>query len=193
MNASSAVEKVSSYHCATRLEMVFARCFAHKNNTVLAGGYDEPLYKPASKAEGSHCLRYREDFFASALHEVAHWCIAGSSRRLQTDFGYWYTPDGRTETQQKAFERVEYKPQALEWFFSIACGFPFQISADNLHGESNNPNAGKAFELNVIQQANTWCRQGLPADGAIFFRALNQEFDTSPDLEALDFSLAASL
>ena len=193
MVASSAVERLSSYHCATRLESVFSRCFAERNNTVLQGGYDEPLYKPASKAEQSHCLRYREDFLASALHEVAHWCIAGSSRRLQTDFGYWYTPDGRTETQQKAFERVEYKPQALEWFFSMACGYPFQISADNLHGVSDNRDTGKDFELKVIQQANKWRRQGFPADGAVFFRALTREFDTSPDLESLDFSLTASL
>jgi elongation factor P hydroxylase len=193
MNASSAAQRVSSNHCATRLELVFARCFAERDNTALAGGYDEPLYKPASKAEQSHCLGYREDFFASALHEVAHWCIAGSNRRLQTDFGYWYTPDGRTEAQQKAFERVEYKPQALEWFFSVACGYPFQVSADNLHGVSDNRDAGKAFKLKVIQQANKWRRQGLPADAAIFFRALNQEFDTSPDLESLHFSLTASL
>lgn len=189
MNTSSAAERVSSNHCATRLEFVFARCFAQRNNTVLLGGYDEPLYEPASKAGQSHCLRYREDFFASALHEVAHWCIAGSSRRLQKDFGYWYTPDGRTEVQQKAFERVEYKPQALEWFFSLACGYPFQISADNLHGESESRDAGKDFELKVIQQANNWRRQGLPADGAIFFRALSQEFGASHELEFLDFSL----
>ncbi len=45
------------------------------------------------------CLR--TDFFASALHEISHWCVAGKARREQVDFGYWYCPDGRDAMTQK--------------------------------------------------------------------------------------------
>ncbi len=50
--------------------------------------------------------------FASALHEISHWCIAGKARRELVDFGYWYCPDGRDAMTQSQFEDVEVKPQA---------------------------------------------------------------------------------
>ena len=87
-----------------RLEFVFNQCFAATEHTQLRGGAEEPLYQPASGAGGMHLLFYREDYFASALHEIAHWCIAGSARRRMVDFGYWYAPDGRDAQQQAAFE-----------------------------------------------------------------------------------------
>jgi len=154
----------------------------------MSGGFDEPLYQPAAGKEQSHELRYREDFFASALHEASHWCIAGPVRRQQTDFGYWYTPDGRSAAQQRAFESVEYKPQALEWFFSRACRHPFRISVDNL--SSGCHSTDDAFERRVLAQARHWCLVGLPEDGARFFVALCREFGTQEDLGRLHFSLA---
>ena len=66
---------------AARVEQVFNDCFAHSCNTRLCGGADEPLYQPAATPAGFHALYYRGDYFASALHEVAHWCIAGAQRR----------------------------------------------------------------------------------------------------------------
>ena len=173
---------------SSSLEVVFAQCFSNRDKTRLIGGFDEPLYEPASSEEQVHEIRYRDDFFASALHEVAHWCIAGPARRLKTDFGYWYAPDGRNEAQQQAFERVEYKPQALEWFFSKACGHPFRISVDNLQGHCGNTSSDSAFERRVIAQASRWQRQGLPVDGSLFFQALCKEFGTNAELNALSFS-----
>ena len=97
------------------------------------GGGEEPLYLPSSDPDRApHRIVYREDYFASALHEVAHWCLAGVARRDREDYGYWYAPDGRDAQAQVEFERVEARPQALEWIFSDACGFPFELSADNL-------------------------------------------------------------
>ena len=63
----------------------------------------------------------------------------------QTGWRGWVSPegiwrdqkvakDGRDEEQQKAFEQVEVKPQAIEWAFSIACDFKFNFSLDNLNG-----------------------------------------------------------
>jgi len=176
--------------CVARVEAVFSRCFLASANTRLAGGFDEPLYQPAVGKEQNHELRYREDFFASALHEASHWCIAGPVRRQQTDFGYWYAPDGRSASQQRAFENVEYKPQALEWFFSRACGHSFRISVDNLSPCGGDSAPDDAFEGRVLAQARHWCQVGLPADGARFFVALCREFGTQEDLGRLHFSLA---
>lgn len=94
------------------------------------GGGDEPLYEPP--AEGPGRITYRADYPASALHEVAHWCVAGRRRREQVDYGYWYAPDGRSPEQQAEFEIVEVKPQALEWVFAEAAGVRFVPSADNV-------------------------------------------------------------
>ncbi|MBE9537941.1 MAG: elongation factor P hydroxylase [Proteobacteria bacterium] len=194
MSAAGSVastQDVSSPLCVKRVEAVFSRCFLARANTRLSGGYAEPLYLPAEKTGQMNVLRYREDFFASALHEVAHWCIAGSTRRLQTDFGYWYAPDGRNVAQQQAFENVEYKPQALEWFFARACGHNFRISADNLDGSAAGQGLNDAFELRVLVQAKHWCRVGLPPDGSLFFRALCREFGAEGSLNCLEFSLSS--
>lgn len=121
------------------LERVFSRLFVGRYATVLAGGAEEPLYKPPSRGHLGRIL-YREDFFNSALHEVAHWCVAGEARRRLVDYGYWYSPDGRSQDQQAEFERVEVAPQALEWVFADACGVLFRPSADNV--ESGLPASG---------------------------------------------------
>jgi len=118
-------------HDSRDLESLFARCFLDSHQTVLVGGGAEPLYTPATDTEPARIV-YRADYFASALHEVAHWCIAGPHRRTLEDFGYWYCPDGRTAEQQAAFERAEVAPQALEWVFADACGWRFELSADNV-------------------------------------------------------------
>jgi elongation factor P hydroxylase len=175
---------------AQALEQVFSDCFGESSNAILQGGFSEPLYQPAPGAGQFNVLRYREDFFASALHEVAHWCIAGSARRKQVDFGYWYAPDGRNASQQSAFENVEYKPQALEWFFAKACGYRFRISVDNLNPQGSHSLSEGAFEQRVIEQAKSWVEHGLPADGSNFFKALCSKFGTSDQLSKLRFPLA---
>lgn len=159
---------------ARRLERVFGHCFASDYNTRLAGGAVEPLYQP-SVGVGFNCLYYREDYFASALHEVAHWCIAGRARRQRVDFGYWYTPDGRDASAQRAFEEVEVKPQALEWHFSRACGYRFRVSVDNLDAAgATGPADG--FKRRVLAQAKAWEEGGLPARARVFLDALQKEF-----------------
>jgi elongation factor P hydroxylase len=169
-----------------RLETVFQRCFAVSQNTQLVGGAAEPLYLPADKPGTAHRLYYREDFAASALHEVAHWCIAGSARREQVDFGYWYAPEGRSASQQCAFEAVEVRPQALEWLFSVACGLRFRVSVDNFGADGSLPDSA-AFCLRVAEQARRYQQQGLPSRARVFRDALATEFGTLAALQALDF------
>lgn len=192
MKAATAILQVPSARLlrAQALEQVFSDCFRESSNAVLQGGYSEPLYQPADSAGQVNVLRYREDFFASALHEVAHWCIAGSARRKQIDFGYWYAPDGRNASQQSAFENVEYKPQALEWFFAKACGYRFRISVDNLNAQGSQAASDGVFEQRVIAQAEHWAEHGLPDDGFSFFKALCKKFGASDELSSLCFSIS---
>ena len=131
----------------------------------------EPLYKVGAGED--HQLIYRQDFCASALHEVAHWCIAGEQRRQHLDYGYWYAPDGRDAMQQRQFEQVEIKPQALEWHFALACQLQFRISVDNLDGDVG---AGGVFARAVAEQAQQYCHQHLPARAEHFRLALAREF-----------------
>lgn len=157
------------------VETLFERCFYGQYNTRLCGGGTEPMYLPAQNDTTHHCLVYRADYVASALHEIAHWCIAGSERRRQVDFGYWYAPDGRDRQQQRAFEAVEVKPQALEWIFSEALGLSFRLSVDNLngcHGEGAASADGNEFADSVHAQVLSYCQSGLPGRAARFADAL---------------------
>ena len=152
------------------LERLFTACFLDETRTVLVGGGDEPLYVPSSDPSSApHRIVYREDYFASALHEVAHWCLAGAARRELEDYGYWYAPDGRTPEQQAEFERVEVRPQALEWILSEACGFEFNLSADNLGGGCG---PSEAFAQNVAAERERLLAEGLPERAARFREAL---------------------
>ena len=142
------------------IEQVFNGLFSDSHATVVRGGAEEPLYRPASASQRHHQILYRADYGASALHEIAHWCVAGESRRLLEDYGYWYAPDGRNEAQQRAFEQVEVKPQAMEWIMAVACGRQFRVSADNLDAELG-PSEG--FKQAIVDQALSYCRSGLPS------------------------------
>lgn len=153
----------------------FRRCFEKRYNTVLIGGAEEPLYRPSNSESQPHQIFFRSNYLASALHEAAHWCIAGEERRQQEDYGYWYSPDGRDEARQALFERVEVKPQALEWMFSIACGQPFRVSADNLESALG---PSEAFLKNVAEQAQQFCGSQIPPRGRMLVEALSKEFST---------------
>jgi elongation factor P hydroxylase len=160
-------------HEAHAVEALFNQVFYTGYQTYLVGGASEPLYKPASNEQENNYIYYREDFFASALHEVAHWCIAGVKRRQQIDFGYWYVDDGRDATEQKAFEAAEVKPQALELLFSLAAKYPFQVSADNLNGSAQ---AIDDFKQAVFDQAQYYANNGLPKRATLFYSTLSMHF-----------------
>ena len=142
------------------IEDAFSTCFLEEFKTILEGGAKEPLYVPTEAGKGLNKLYYREDYLSSALHEVAHWCLAGDARRRRIDFGYWYVPEGRSVTQQAKFQSVEARPQALEWLFSLACNCGFQLSLDN-HRDLSACDTGK-FAFSVAQEARTFILKGLP-------------------------------
>ncbi len=172
---------------ATAIEVVFADCFYRDYRTRLRGGASEPLYEPPGA--GDAVIHYREDFAASALHEVAHWCIAGEERRRLEDYGYWYAADGRDAELQRAFETVEVRPQAVEWHLALAAGVPFRVSVDNLDAPAS---AGHGFARAVLGQARRFCGAALPARAEAFRTALARRFGGPADPLVEDFQLPAT-
>ncbi len=154
------------------LERVFEDCFFESHRTRLIGGGREPVYLPSENPmQSPHRVIYRADYLASALHEVAHWCLAGARRRRLEDYGYWYSPDGRSAAEQAAFERAEVDPQAIEWIFSDACGQEFHLSADNLAGGTG---ASRDFERAVEQRKAAYLESRLPERAECYRRALER-------------------
>jgi elongation factor P hydroxylase len=148
---------------------LFAATFGASENTLLLRGDNEPLYLPAHRSCPVNRILFAHGFYASALHETAHWCLAGAGRRRWVDYGYWYLPDGRNEEQQAAFEAVEIRPQAIEWAFCIAAGFRFNVSVDNLGGS---PVDRSAFRQRVRQQLLRYMERGFPRRAQRFIDVL---------------------
>jgi len=148
---------------------LFNATFSNTYKTVLVKGQHEPIYMPANGVQKLHQIVFAHGYFASALHEIAHWCLAGEKRRLLEDYGYWYCPDGRNSEQQAEFEKVEIKPQAIEWAFSLAANKPFKVSTDNLNGA---PVDALAFQQKVGHQAKRYLENGFPARAAQFIDVL---------------------
>lgn len=144
---------------------LFDGLFLPTYRTRLVRGGEEPLYLPADSEVSYHRVIFARDFYASALHEISHWCIAGARRRQREDYGYWYLPDGRDAEQQRAFEAAELAPQALESLFSVACGRHFNISVDNLGDIDVDRNA---FAAKVTEKAKNFEARGLPRRAEAF-------------------------
>ena len=136
----------------------FNALFLNSLNTELVRGEGEPLYLPADSDYPHHRIIFAHGFFSSALHEIAHWCVAGPERRLLEDFGYWYKPDGRTAEEQAEFERVEVSPQAYEWILTVSAGRKFHFSADNL---SQGLGASESFKEAVFKRVQDVFTNGM--------------------------------
>ena len=174
----------SPSHDAADLIVLFNATFGLAENTLLVrnasfpfdDGPDDNAEEPVYLPEDAECPRNRivfaHGFFASALHEIAHWCLAGAGRRQFVDYGYWYSPTRGSESQAK-FERVEAKPQAIEWAFSIAAGFPFDVSADNLSGIEIDR---AAFRRKVHAELQRFAHNGFPARAQQFINVLCRHY-----------------
>ncbi|KQH87400.1 elongation factor P hydroxylase [Vibrio furnissii] len=165
-------------HHYTDLITIFNETFFASFNTQLELGGDEPIYLPADDSVVYHRIIFARGFYASALHEIAHWCVAGPERRLLEDFGYWYEPDGRTEAVQAAFEKVEVRPQAYEWILSRSAGFPFTVSCDNLNGDFEPDRL--AFMHTVHQEVLRILADGLPQRVKMLSEALRAFYHIAP-------------
>jgi elongation factor P hydroxylase len=159
---------------------LFNNTFADRFNTVLIAGEDEPVYLPADAQNRQHRIAFAHGFYASALHEVAHWLVAGEQRRLLVDYGYWYEPDGRDAKLQAEFEKVEITPQAIEWALAASCGFKFDVSVDNLGGISIDR---LSFKHKVHDRVMNYLQNGLSKRAMLLINAC-QDFYHTPVLSA---------
>ncbi|MCL9781865.1 elongation factor P hydroxylase [Vibrio sp. S4M6] len=166
---------------------LFNDTFFGQYNTKLELGGEEPVYLPADEATPYHRIVFARGFYASALHEISHWCVAGPQRRLLEDFGYWYEPDGRDEAKQRQFEQVEIRPQAYEWILSQSAGFQFNVSCDNLHGEFEPDRV--SFMHKVHQEVLKILKAGLPTRVQMLSDALRQ-FYSVPNLTINNFKVS---
>lgn len=173
-------------HNPETLVNLFNQTFIPTYNTQLICCEEEPIYRPADSGHPHHRIIFAHGFFASALHEISHWCVAGKERRLLEDFGYWYEPDGRSAERQAEFEQVEIKPQALEWIFSQSARFAFHFSADNI---SLNNQPSEAFKQAVYHQVQYYLKYGLPNRAKMWSNALITHYRKNEKLHNTEFSL----
>lgn len=184
--AEAAISSVKKPSKAQKIELIFGALFGLRFNVELVGGADEPLYQPARNEAERNRIFYRLDYAASALHELSHWCIAGTERRELLDYGYWYAPDGRSEQQQLEFEQVEVKPQALEWLLATACAMPFRLSADNLEQGSG---PSEIFRERVFKRARELCDGAISGRAKELVCAFASAYETRP-LDKTNYQLA---
>ena len=151
---------------------VFNHLF-HWQNVQLVKGEHEPEYFPASVQSPAKIV-FAHGYFSSALHEISHWSIAGKHRRTLADFGYWYAPDGRSVEQQRKFEQVEIKPQAIECLLTWACRKNFHTSKDNL--DANFDINDSQFEQDVYQQLQNYVSEPnlIPKDALLLIKILKE-------------------
>lgn len=152
------------------LSPLFVACF-HEYQTELVGGAAEPLYTPWQHNQPAK-IYYTRDYYRSALHEIAHWCIAGAARRKLEDYGYWYAPEGRNAEQQLQFESVEVRPQALELLFCAAVGHDFFVSCDNFTVQGDE----ESFQKSVWAEAQRMLEGAIPPRGLMWVQALQQAY-----------------
>ena len=157
----------SEHPDSSRLITLFNSVFGASDKTELVGGAAEPYYLPGKP----HRIYFRADYVRSALHEIAHWCVAGDRRRCLPDYGYWYSPDGRDVIQQHAFFTVEARPQAIERCFCQAIGVSFSPSVDNVDVDIE-PQQLRHFEARLDDWYSRFQSTGLPSRAARFVSAL---------------------
>lgn len=174
-------------HNPEDLISIFNRLFRLSEHTVLVRGGEEPIYIPANAECDSNQVVFAHGFYSSALHEIAHWCLAGKERRKSVDYGYWYAPDGRDAKQQADFEKVEVKPQAIEWILSKTCNKSFRVSVDNLNGETSD---SSTFKQAVYSQVLVYIQCGMPSRAEVLRRALAEFYCNPGNLDSSKFALS---
>jgi elongation factor P hydroxylase len=166
----------------TELTLLINHHYLNHYHTVLIGGFSEPFYQPAQQQQPAQ-IQFTQDYFRSALHELAHWCVAGEERRKQADYGYWYAPDGRTQQQQELFFRCEIVPQAIEWALSLVCGVKFDVSVDNLN---NTTSGAEDFKQAVRERLENDLETGFPARTEDLLELIYQTRIDLPDFKNLE-------
>lgn len=151
------------------LAEVFNLSFGEIYNVHCVGGFAQPEYLTAEQTQGPAQLRYTQDYAASVLHEIAHWCVAGKPRLARNDFGYGYLPPPRDSATQQRFFALEFKVQALEAWFAAGTGVRFVASADNFECSDA---ARNAFAQQIADALRVCTLADIPPRAQVFTRAL---------------------
>ena len=149
------------------LKQIFHHCFWVSEQTILEGGALEPSYRPGNPSR----IIFRSNYERSALHEIAHWCLAGGYRRRLEDYGYWYSSDDRDYAEQSAFFTVEARPQAIECIFCDAANIAFSPSVDNL-SLAIGADSMDGFSARIRSWKSHYEKVGLPSRAAQFLAGL---------------------
>ena len=132
---------ITDDECCQFLINAFARIFP---NLIIKGGAEEPFYT-AQRENNIATIHFRSNYPRSLLHEVSHYRLAGDQRRKVDDFGYWYSPCGRSLEEQRNFELVEARPQGLEKVMCEIVEVEFSPSLDDFSGSP----PSESFLLNL--------------------------------------------
>ncbi|MEH6445639.1 MAG: elongation factor P hydroxylase [Oceanospirillaceae bacterium] len=124
---------------------------------TIQGGAQEPFYEAPTESANA-ILYFRDNYPRSLLHELSHFCLAGNRRRSLDDFGYWYSPCGRTAEEQLKFELVEARPQGLEKVICEVIGIHFSPSLDDFSGRP----PSELFLLNLEKAYQEMCLEPPP-------------------------------
>jgi len=160
---------------AKHLIVLFNSVFGRAYNVVLSSDSGEPDYRASTEPTMPNVVNFANGYFNSALHEIAHWVIAGELRRKQDDYGYWYAEDGRSPEQQKLFQQLEVFPQAIEKAFCEALERSFQASIDNLDNPLSKAEIVR-FENEIEAKKCQLQEQGFPSRAQQFLNALSTQF-----------------
>lgn len=181
-------------HNVEDLINIFNQTFFNEYNVKLEFGGDDPIYLPQFLEEnGVECdrpynvIRFAKGFYSSGLHEISHWLVAGLARHKLEDFGYWYEPDGRSAERQREFEKVEIKPQAIEWILATAANFRYFASADNLTGKAGD---NSEFKQNVYNQVKHYAENGLPKRAEQLRHELSKFYQTPDFIDLTRFDIS---
>ncbi len=119
------------------------------------------------------------------LIEIFNSCFADefNTRLIKGDDEPIYLP-ADAEVPYNQFEDVEVKPQALDWLFCVAAGYPFNVSCDNLEGDFEPDRV--VFQRRVHAQVMDYLANGIPERPARFIKALQNYYHT-PELTAEQF------
>ncbi len=147
--------------------------FKDTEATIIAESPDEPIYLPVDESNSFNRILYTKDSYTSVLHEISHWCIAGSERRKKIDYGYWYKPGSQTPKEAELYKKFESKTHGIEWIFCIAAGVPFHIIPNNV---------AAGFEISqdlkegVYAATLNYLNHGLPANAERFKQRLLKHY-----------------
>ena len=144
-------------------------------DTKLIDEGTEPIYQPAQHHGEAHKIFFAHGYWSSALHELAHWCIAGSERRKLLDYGYWYKPNRSQKDDRQRFLQSEARPQALEWHFTVALGQDFFVSLDDF---SNDQNMLEEFRRMIRKEAIDLHQNSLPPRAQVFVNDISSRLKT---------------